>query len=64
MYAEAGTNVEKSCPKWDSNSRPQGYGADALPAEPVAIIAYCEVNAAMRFTANKNVALSASAVAA
>ena len=62
--------MEKSCPRWDSNPRPQDLGADALPTEPrllmitMGIIVECERNAAMRFTANKNVALSANTIAA
>ena len=46
------------------------YGADALPSElqlqliNLYIIAERHRDAAMRFTANKNVALSASAIAA
>ena len=60
-------HVKNFCPRWDGSLPPQDYGADALPTEPqlltiiLPIIAECDRNAVMRFTANKNVALSASA---
>ena len=63
-------HVEKSYPWWESNPQPQELGANALPSEPrqlmitKVIIAEFDRNAAMRFTANKNVALSASPIAA
>ena len=61
-------HVKNFCPRWDWSPPPQDYGADALPTEPqlltiiLPIIAECDRNAVMRFTANKNVALSASAI--
>ena len=53
-----------------SNPGPLKSMADALPSEPrplmitLVIIAEYHRNAAMRFTANKNVAFSASTIAA
>ena len=70
-YSRSGhKHVKKSCPRWGSNPRLQDSGADALPAEPrlqlilLSIIAECYRCAAMRLTANYNVALSASTLAA
>ena len=60
----------KACPRWDSYPRPLDYGADILPTEPQLlliigrIIAESYRVAAMRFSANKNVALSAGAITA
>ena len=62
--------MEKHGLRWDSNSRPQDQGAGALPAEPwllmitMGTFAECDRNVVIRFTANKNVALSASTVTA
>ena len=62
--------MKKSCLRWDTNPRSLDQVADALPAEPRLlllswyIIAECDRSAAMRFTANKIVAVSASAVTA
>ena len=63
-------HVEKCWPRWDSNQRPPELWADAIPTEPrlhmisLTLIAECGRYAAMRFTANKIVALSASTIAA
>ena len=62
--------MEKSCLRWDSNPRPPDFVADALPGWATAaddiLNAFwfwdCVRNAAMRFIANENVALSAIAV--
>ena len=59
-------HVKNWWPRWDSNPRPHDYGAVVLPTEPrmhmiiIATIAECRRYAAMRFTANKIVALSAN----
>ena len=70
MPKQAQTCKKKACPWWDSNPRLQDLGADTLPTETWflmishSIIAECCPSAAMRFTANKNVALSVSTITA
>ena len=62
--------MEKCYPRRGSNPQSHDYRADALPTEPrllkvtLVIIAECDrnANAAMQFTANKNVALPASTI--
>ena len=62
--------MEKCQPWWDLNAQTHDHTADALPTEPrplmisMAIIGKCHRNGAMRFTDNKNVALSASTITA
>ena len=52
-------HVENTCPRWDSNPRPQDWGADALPIEPRQLLITSQIfaesvrYAAMRLSANK-----------
>ena len=72
MYAEVGTNMWKNfCPRWELNPQPHDWGGGRLSTswataadDYIGITEECYRNGAMRFTANKNVALSASTVTA
>ena len=65
-------HVKEFCLRRHSNPRLHSYRAGALPAEPRQQMIYthcqrfadCGRNATMRFTVNKNVALSASTITA